>query len=326
VGVSGAATLATVDCVLVRGTYFRANFQDYIALYVALFMFCDLFLPSFVLGPYKAVGAGARKGARFAARRGVFFAAEKAPDPKHRRTVMRTGVFLGLVTEDEARPKPIVSEEDLPNDPDLVKALKAAEKYAEASRQRADELQERLNAVEQMMKMFGEMSEHQYNTAKEIASEATRRLESTTNVDERIDKRFEDMTLMLREARDEGRADGFMEAKNEIQRFGSLEDEIAAMSPEARAIVEKGLREGMEHGVVKGMALEKERRRKAALSYKVKRALGLTSSNSPEDVKKRAAQNSLEQLKSHIREGGAFPPAQQPRHRRSGSKTSNNSR
>ena len=31
-------------------------------------------------------------------------------------------------------------------------ALKAAEKYAEASRQRADELQERLNAVEQMMK------------------------------------------------------------------------------------------------------------------------------------------------------------------------------
>lgn len=326
VGVSGAATLATVDCVLVRGTYFRANFQDYIALYVALFMFCDLFLPSFVLGPYKAVGVGARKGARFAARRGVFFAAEKAPDPKHRRTVMRTGVFLGLVTEDEARPKPIVSEEDLPNDPDLVKALKAAEKYAEASRQRADELQERLNAVEQMMKMFGEMSEHQYNTAKEIASEATRRLESTTNVDERIDKRFEDMTLMLREARDEGRADGFMEAKNEIQRFGSLEDEIAAMSPEARAIVEKGLREGMEHGVVKGMALEKERRRKAALSYKVKRALGLTSSNSPEDVKKRAAQNSLEQLKSHIREGGAFPPAQQPRHRRSGSKTSNNSR
>ena len=78
------------------------------------------------------------------------------------------------MTEDEAKPKPIVSDADLPNDPDLLKALKAAEKYAEASRQRADELQERLNAVEQMMKMFGEMSEHQYNTAKEIASEATR--------------------------------------------------------------------------------------------------------------------------------------------------------
>ena len=143
-----------------------------------------------------------------AARRGVFFAAENAPDAKAKNTVLRTGVFLGLVTEDEAKPKPIVSDADLPNDPDLLKALKAAEKYAEASRQRADELQERLNAVEQMMKMFGEMSEHQYNTAKEIASEATRRLESTTNVDERIDKRFEDMTLMLREARDEGRAEG----------------------------------------------------------------------------------------------------------------------
>ena len=74
------------------------------------------------------------------------------------------------------------------------------------------------------------------------------------------------------------------------------------------------------------MQLEKERRRKAAISYKIKRALGLASSNSPEDAKKRAAQASLEHLKSHIREGGAFPPAQQPRHRRSGSKTSNNSR
>uniref|UniRef100_A0A7S0NJF7 Uncharacterized protein n=1 Tax=Micromonas pusilla TaxID=38833 RepID=A0A7S0NJF7_MICPS len=99
-----------------------------------------------------------------------------------------------------------------------------------------------------------------------------------------------------------------------------------SVSPEARAIVEKGLREGMEHGVVKGMQLENERRRKAAISYKIKRALGLASSNLPEDAKKRAAQASLEHLKSHIREGGAFPPAQQPRHRRSGSKTSNNSR
>ena len=72
VGVSGAATLAAVDCVLVRGTYFRGNFQDYVALYVATFMFCDLFLPGFVLGPYRAVGAGARRGARLAARRGCF--------------------------------------------------------------------------------------------------------------------------------------------------------------------------------------------------------------------------------------------------------------
>ena len=226
------------------------------------------------------------------------------------------------MTEDEAKPKPIVSDADLPNDPDFS-ALKAAEKYAVGAGS-ADELQERLNAVEQMMKMFGEMSEHQYNTAKEIAMRrraGSRAPPTWTSASTRGSRRYPE----LREARDEGRAEGFTEARNEILRFGSLEDVIAAMSPEARAIVEKGLREGMEHGVVKGMQLEKERRRKGAISYKIKRALGLASSNSPR-MKKRAAQASLEHLKSHIREGGAFPPAQQPRHRRSGSKTSNNSR
>jgi hypothetical protein len=109
---------------------------------------------------------------------------------------------------------------------------------------------------------------------------------NTAIVDERIDKRFEDMEAMLREARDEGRAEVFRELDGLGRRSGSDTDAI-----------ERGLREGMEKGVLKGIEMEKERRRRASIKYRIRAALCWKTSSE----KKKAEAQRLEDLKGAIK-------------------------
>ena len=115
-----------------------------------------------------------------------------------------------------------------------------------------------MNKLEAKLKAIGDMSEAQYEAAKELMAghAGPQVVVNTAIVDERIDKRFEDMEAMLREARDEGRAEVFTELDGLGRRSGSDTDAI-----------ERGLREGMEKGVLKG--IEMGERAKAAGEHQV---------------------------------------------------------
>ena len=58
-----------------------------------------------------------------------------------------------------------------------------------------------------------------------------------------------------------------------------------------------GLREGMEKGVLKGIEMEKERRRRASIKYRIRAALGWKTSSE----KKKAEAQRLEDLKGAIK-------------------------
>ena len=192
-------------------------------------------------------------------------------------------------------------------DPELLKAVADAHtaaqessRYADEAATQADELEEKLgalavsmevhvmNKLEAKLKAIGDMSEAQYEAAKELMAghAGPQVVVNTAIVDERIDKRFEDMEAMLREARDEGRAEVFRELDGLGRRSGSDTDAI-----------ERGLREGMEKGVLKGIEMEKERRRRASIKYRIRAALGWKTSSE----KKKAEAQRLEDLKGAIK-------------------------
>jgi hypothetical protein len=114
---------------------------------------------------------------------------------------------------------------------------------------------------------------------------------NTSLVDERIDKRFEDMEAMLRAARDEGRAEGVREgserlAQGDAQNMESHSfdrsprldpDDLTSARPETVAAIERGVKEGMERGILKGIQLERTRKKQTGWGA-VKRMLGLGSS------------------------------------------------
>ena len=127
-------------------------------------------------------------------------------------------------------------------------------------------------------------------------------------VDERIDKRFEDMEAMLRAARDEGRAEGVRESLgaewldgDDLRNVGrhSLDQNInlaAGLSADATAAIERGLKEGMERGIIKGIHLEKMRKKQKSWKMIGKKMLGMGDS-----AKKKAAENRLNDLKIAVR-------------------------
>ena len=138
-----------------------------------------------------------------------------------------------------------------------------------------------MNKLEGKLRAISDMAEAQCEAANE-ANEAAKGLlkehsgprvvVNTTLVDERIDKRFEDMEQMLKSARDEGRAEGFNEVEA-LRRASNVEDGHEG----ERLEFERCVREGVERGVAKGIEMEKERRRKKSLKYRLKAAIGMTS-------------------------------------------------
>ena len=197
-----------------------------------------------------------------------------------------------------------------------------------------------------------EISERASSAVETVLQEATTRLETTTTaaaaaaaasaaaaapepaaesrkmsadmsavvlVDERIDKRFEDMEAMLRAARDEGRAEGVRESLgaewldgDDLRNVGrhsfdrspsplaGEEDQninlAAGLSADATAAIERGLKEGMERGIIKGIHLEKMRKKQKSWKMIGKKMLGMGDS-----AKKKAAENRLNDLKIAVR-------------------------
>ena len=150
-----------------------------------------------------------------------------------------------------------------------------------------------MNKLEGKLRAISDVSEAQYEAAKAMMSGAGGLAVNTTIVDERIDKRFEDMEAMLREARDEGRAEGFREIERMRRHSGELDDDER-----------EALRRGMEKGLIKGVELERERRRKKSMKYKIKSALGIKSAKTRRDAEKQQ----LEELKGAILNMDISPP------------------
>lgn len=148
-------------------------------------------------------------------------------------------------------------------------------------------------------------------------------------VDERIDKRFEDMEAMLRAARDEGRAEGvrqsaagaeWLEGEDladvgrhsfdrppelfaERQAPRNSDDGSSWSAPlDTTSAIEQGLKEGMHRGIMKGIELEKMRKKQKSWKHSFKRMMGLES-------EKKAAQSRLDELKVAIRNKSLELPA-----------------
>ena len=330
VGVTASAMLAGAN--RHPDAVFLYNFQDFLTLYVVSFVLLDVFAPA-VVRPALTAHASIRRGVKLSVRFVVLGVASRCERPKEleiHRLALRLGILDELpsrfrVLKPSASP-PMVHPVPRSKDPELLKAVadahqaaKESSRYADEAASQADELEEKLgalatslevhvmNKLEGKLRAISDMSEAQYEAAKELLKEHSgpRVAVNTNLVDERIDKRFEDMEQMLRSARDEGRAEGFKEVEA-LRRSSNDEDE----DEDERLAFERSVREGVERGVAKGIEMEKERRRKKSLSYKVKAVLGMKGGK-----KEKAAleKRRLEELKGAIR-SGQFPPVTQQHH------------
>ena len=145
-------------------------------------------------------------------------------------------------------------------------------------------------------------------------------------VDERIDKRFEDMEAMLRAARDEGRAEGVRESGKITNEWGDEEEGDDLLLTERRrssfdrlnaeeeeehgtqldqAAMAQALKEGMERGIMKGIQLEKMRKKQKSWKPTIKKFFGMGESS-----RKATARKRLEDLKMAVREGSLEIPKQ----------------
>jgi hypothetical protein len=297
---------------------FLYNFQDFLTLYVVAFVALDVYAPK-VLGPALRANGAARRHARLGLQTVGLFAASKCEPPvekKAHRLMLRVGILDAMpvktVILSPVRAPPLVVPTKRSKDPELLKAVAEANqaaressRFADEAATQADELEEKLNALatsmevhvmnklEGRLRAISDVSEAQYEAAKAMMSGAGGPAVNTAIVDERIDKRFEDMEAMLREARDEGRAEGFREIERMRRQSGELDDDER-----------EALRRGMEKGLIKGVELERERRRKKSVKYKIKSALGIKSAKTKRDAEKQQ----LEELKGAILNRDFSPP------------------
>ena len=310
-GVTAAATLAARN--RNPNAVFLYNFQDFLTLYVVLFVMLDILAPAVVnpaLNAHKSARGMIKLAVRF-----VMLTTASFCDVETATKIHKLALRLGVIDEMPRRYRvltptfnpPVVMPVRRSKDPELLKdvadahtAAQESSRYADEAATQADELEEKLgalavsmevhvmNKLEAKLKAIGDMSEAQYEAAKELMAghAGPQVVVNTAIVDERIDKRFEDMEAMLREARDEGRAEVFRELDGLGRRSGSDTDAI-----------ERGLREGMEKGVLKGIEMEKERRRRASIKYRIRAALGWKTSSE----KKKAEAQRLEDLKGAIK-------------------------
>ena len=304
---------------------FLYNFQDFLTLYVAAFVALDIYAPK-VLAPALRANGVARRHARLGIRAVGLFAASKCKPPaekKAHRAMLRVGILDAMPVKtailSPVRAPPLVVPTKRSKDPELLKAVADANqaardssRFADEAATQADELEEKLSALattmevrvvnklEGKLRAIGDASKAQYEAAKAMMSGACGPAINTTIVDERIDKRFEDMEAMIREARDEGRAEGFREIERMRRHSGELDDDER-----------EALRRGMEKGLIKGVELERERRRKKSVKYKIKSALGIESSKTKRDVEKQQ----LEELKGAILNRDTSPPPRAARAR-----------
>ena len=337
VGVTASAMLAAAN--RNPDAVFNYNFLDFLTLYVVSFVLLDVFAPA-VVRPALTAHASIRRGVKLSVRFLVLGVASLCKRPKQleiHRAALRLGILdelptRFLVLKPSASP-PMVHPVRRSKDPELLKAVadahqaaKESSRYADEAASQADELEEKLgalatsmevhvmNKLEGKLRAISDMAEAQCEAANE-ANEAAKGLlkehsgprvvVNTTLVDERIDKRFEDMEQMLQSARDEGRAEGFNEVEA-LRRASNVEDEHG----DERLEFERCVREGVERGVAKGIEMEKERRRKKSLKYRLKAAIGMTSGKKE---KVALEKRRLEELKGAIR-SGQFPPVTQQHH------------
>ena len=298
---------------------FIYNFQDFLAAYVIGFVALDIFVPIYfgkVLGMNKVV----RHNARFGLQKASLFAAAKFDPPEEKkahRALLKVGILdhmpvKTVILSPKVSP-PLAIPTARSKDPELLKAVQEAyraaldsSKFADEAATQADNLEGQLgalatsmevhvmNKLEGRLREISEVSEAQYNAAKALMSghAGPQVMTNTAIVDERIDKRFKDIEAMLREARDEGRAEGFAELERVRRPSGELEED-----------------ERFALGINKGVALEKDRRRKRSIMYKIKSALGLKNAKHAREMEKRQ----LDELKGAILKGefapGGPPPA-----------------
>jgi len=304
---------------------FLYNFQDFLAAYVVVFVALDVFVPV-----YFGKALRANKVLRRHTRRGVqkvsLFAASKLNPPGEKKAhvlLWRVGILdavpIRTVILSPISSPPLAVPTKRSKDPELLKAIQEAHQAARDSNRFADEAATAVDALETQLEKvatqvethvlgklegrlreLSEVSEAQYNAAKAMMSGHGRPqvMVNTNLVDERIDKRFEDMEAMLREARDEGRAEGFKELDR--VRRPSVALELEADDTDV-------VRRSMERGIHKGVELEKERRRAKSVTYKIKSALGLKSAKKKREMEKRQ----LDELKGAILAGDFSPPPPQ---------------
>jgi hypothetical protein len=352
VGAGVATALARRD-----GSPEDMGFQDYFAMYVVGFVLLDICARDYLVKPVVAAGAAARRGAAAVTRFTLMTAARMSPTRAGEVAIHRVAKLLGLIQQMPqkyrvmhfATPPPLVMPvmKKKVEDPELLDALKTAEIFARESKSHAEQLEGKLEEIEEKLRTFTSLSEAQMAAAKEISKraletamqEATTRLASTpapapaaaaaaddvdasaslTLVEERIDKRFEDMEAMLQAARDEGRAEGVRESsaawldgedtrnlgRHSFDRPPLVEenlDDLAGAAPATVTAIERGLKEGMERGIMKGIQLEKMRKKQKSWKPAIKKMLGWESKKGPDGLsKKKAAQSSLNELKMAIR-------------------------
>ena len=379
------------------------GFKDYFVLYVIGFTLLDICARDYIIAPIVIVGAFIRRGLRALLRFVLMTSAALTPIRAGERALHRLAKLLGLIDQIPRRhrvlrfktPAPLVPpvKRKKAEDPELLRALKAAEIFARESKTHAEEIEGKLEAMEEKLRTFTQLSEAQISAAKEISErassavetvleEATTRLatastaataateaaakataaaaaasevprmvssgmvddassdttrshfqpmDSLVLVDERIDKRFEDMEAMLRAARDEGRAEGVRESSkmmttNEWSDEGdgdllmtvgrssfdrldvnmnAAEEEQGRMQSD-KAVMAQALKEGMERGIMKGIALEKMRKKQKSWKPTIKKFFGMGESSS----RKATAKERLEDLKMAVREGSLEIPKQ----------------
>ena len=232
-GVTASAMLAAAN--RNPDAVFNYNFLDFLTLYVVSFVLLDVFAPA-VVRPALTAHASIRRGVKLSVRFLVLGVASLCKRPKQleiHRAALRLGILdelptRFLVLKPSASP-PMVHPVRRSKDPELLKAVadahqaaKESSRYADEAASQADELEEKLgalatsmevhvmNKLEGKLRAISDMAEAQCEAANE-ANEAAKGLlkehsgprvvVNTTLVDERIDKRFEDMEQMLKSSR-----------------------------------------------------------------------------------------------------------------------------
>lgn len=359
--VAGAAAATALAA---RGGRPGMGFQDYFAVYVVGFVLLDIGARDMVVRPVVAAGAAGRRGVAAVARFTLMTAARLSPTRAGETACHRLAKLLGLIEKMPQRyrvlhfatPPPLVMPaKKKSQDPELLDALRTAELFARESKTAAEQLEEKLGEMEEKLRTFTTLSEAQMSAAREISERASTAVDSvmeqaaalsahrpepaprpggvipemmnTSLVDERIDKRFEDMEAMLRAARDEGRAEGVREgaewhAGDDARNVGrdSFDrmprpiadqdvDNLTEARPETIAAIERGLKEGMARGIVKGIELEKMRKKQKGWKPVILRMFGMESKKGSDGfTKKQAAKIRLEELKTAIRNNEIVPP------------------
>ena len=294
------------------------GFRDYFAVYVVAFVVLDMCARDLVVNRVLAAGAAVRRGLREVLRVALMTAAALSPTRAGELAIHRVAKLLGVIEKIPTKhrvmhfktPPPLVmAPRKKAEDPELIDALRTAELFARESKTNAERLEAKMAEMDAKLQAYAQLSEAQMTAAVEISErastavetvmkEASTRLssvqENTSLVDERIDKRFEDMEAMLREARDEGRAEGVREGADWPGL--RLEDDLIDGQADTAAAIERGLREGMERGIMKGIELEKMRKKQKGWKPMIKKMLGMEPK-----MRKQAAQSRLDELKRAIR-------------------------